>query len=208
MHRIHQPELFDLDAFEHERVAASPWHGAPLAYTTDYHSPDALDAAFKRYKAEHGDFGCIPRSHMWHRALTHPPLEVQGHSLHVFSADARCDLEECDHRAAPLPGTTVTQAICPGCEWHTIRARDSVVVAWHDHALPGWRELPVYDRDVDRSNARSIAALRRWAEREHPADWQFNGAPVITQRSPHSHRAVPGYSPFGGYDISANALDT
>ncbi|WP_404442901.1 hypothetical protein LG315_08505 [Microbacterium marinum] len=29
------------------------------------------------------------------------------------------------------------------------------------------------------------------------------GAPILTERGPYGTRHVPGYSPFGGYDLSA-----
>ena len=60
-------DLAPADPSEREAVAATAWDGAPLAYTTSYYSPAELDAAFDRYRAEFGGFGCIPRSHMWHR---------------------------------------------------------------------------------------------------------------------------------------------
>ena len=63
-----EPTLFDLADFEREAVAATPWRGAPLAYTTDYYDPADLVAAFERYQAECGHFACIPLSHMWHPA--------------------------------------------------------------------------------------------------------------------------------------------
>lgn len=37
-----QPALFDLADFEREAVAATPWRGAPLTYTTDYYDPSDL----------------------------------------------------------------------------------------------------------------------------------------------------------------------
>lgn len=65
-----QDLLFDVDALVRQAVAATRWEGpAPLAYTTSYHLPDDLDAAYDRWIAEHGHLGCDPRSHMWHRAI-------------------------------------------------------------------------------------------------------------------------------------------
>lgn len=52
--------LFDLADFEREAVAATPWRGAPLTYTTDYYTPEELRAAFERYRAERGDSGASP----------------------------------------------------------------------------------------------------------------------------------------------------
>lgn len=195
-----QPELFDLEAQERARIAETPWAGAPLTYTTDYYSPADLEAATERYRAQHGEFGCIPRSHMWFRSGTNPPLVIEGHELHVFNADGRCDIDEHTHAAGELPGASMTQAICPRCTWHHIG--NDAVIAWHDHAMPGWRDLPSYDHNVDRSSRRSLAALERWARATYPPAWQFPGAPVRTQRQPHGTRAVPGYSPWGGYDIA------
>ena len=36
----YQPELFDTEALRREAIAATPWHGAPLTYTTDYYRPE------------------------------------------------------------------------------------------------------------------------------------------------------------------------
>jgi len=49
-------DMARIRAFEREAVAATPWHGAPLAYTTDYYTPDELRAAFERYRAERDAF--------------------------------------------------------------------------------------------------------------------------------------------------------
>ncbi|MGO2112783.1 MAG: DUF6349 family protein, partial [Pseudoclavibacter sp.] len=142
--------LFDLAEFEREAVAATAWNGAPLAYTTSYYSPAELDAAFDRYRAEFGGFGCIPRSHMWHRNSFNQGERAatdDGHELHMFYADAWCKEADHDHSADPLPGGGRYQAVCPGCAWHVITERENdAVEAWHDHALPGWRSLPIMPR--------------------------------------------------------------
>lgn len=85
-----QPMLFDMDQLHREAVAATPWSGAPLAYTTDYWTPEELDAAWERYIAENGNHGCIPGSHMWHHAVTAPggwgvpPLVFEEHEMVVY----------------------------------------------------------------------------------------------------------------------------
>ena len=61
----HQESLFDVDELAREAVRATPWTGAPLAYVTDYHGPDELEEAFRRYQAQHGGFASVPNSHMW-----------------------------------------------------------------------------------------------------------------------------------------------
>lgn len=43
---------FDIEALIHEAAveSAPPWQGAPLHFTTDYHSPADLDAAFGHWQ--------------------------------------------------------------------------------------------------------------------------------------------------------------
>ena len=202
--------LFDLAEFEREAVAATAWDGAPLAYTTSYYSPAELDAAFDRYRAEFGGFGCIPRSHMWHRNSYNQgerAVTDDGHELHMFYADAWCKEADHDHSADPLPGGGRYQAVCPGCAWHVITERENdAVEAWHDHALPGWRSLPIMPRPAaaatDEKKARAAAA--KWCAANYPAEWQRPGSPVRTTRGPHGGRHVESRSPFGGYDLAAD----
>lgn len=47
----------------------------------------------------------------------------------------------------------------------------------------------------------------RWIEQRYPEHMQISGAPIITERQPYGTRHVPGYSPWGGYDLSSTALD-
>lgn len=204
-----QLELFDLEDFEREHVAITPWHGAPLTYTTDYYSPTELDAAFERYKAEFGHHGSIPRSHMWYPQYATPVLVARVHELHVYTADTRCTYGDHDHSDNPLPNGFPAQAICPPCRWHHINDETAAVFAWHDHAMPGWRDLPVYPEEIDRFNNKNwIKKTRSWAETNYPAPWIFDGAPIISVRTDRrAGRATPRYSPFGGYDIAAHALD-
>jgi len=196
--------LFDMDQLAREAVAATRWEGAPLTYTTDYYAPEELDAAWARYIAEHGNFGCIPSSHMWHRAPCAPgglivdALIFRGHELVIFTANTWCNAAEHDHSAAPLPEgyRMCYRGICAPCGWHAISDENGVVEAWHDHAMPGWRDLPV------RPAGLTPAAEKVWLE-AYPGDWQAPGAPIRTPRSTGGTRHVPGRSPWGGYDLAA-----
>lgn len=211
-----QQVLFDMEEFAREAVAATPWNGAPLQYTTDYHDPEALEAAFERYRAEFGNFGCVPRSHMWHRSWWEKPAIVDGHELHMLTADTRCDQKDHDHSndAEPLPRALMTQGICPACTWHMIdRSESAIVEAWHDHALPGWRSLPIMPRKLSeqlgRGNKKAEAAALAWLQENYPPEWARPGVPVRSYRHPMGGRAVPGRSPLGhGYDIAAEEPQT
>jgi len=193
-----QDALFDLADLARQDVAATLWSGAPLAYTTDYYLPADLDAALDRYIAEHGNFGCFVDSGMWHRALCAKPLLIEGHQLHVFNAELRRG------EGDDAPVELIYQANCPDCCWrHIDPSENAVVEAWHDHAMPGWRELPLVPRKLaaQMDSEKKKAALLAWIDEHHPADWRFPGAPIRTSRSPHGTRHVPGRSPLGGYDL-------
>lgn len=200
-----QDMLFDTELLARAAAAATAWQGAPLAYTDDYWTPDQLDAAMERYRAQHGNFGCIPRSHMWSRNLCNPPLILPGHELHLFRADVRCSQPDHDHTASPLPNGIREQVNCPNCHWHRIGPR-GLVEAWHDHAMRGWRSLPVLpDQLRDRYDGGHKLAARRlhWVQDNYPAVWQITGAPILTRRDPRGTGSVAQRSPLGGYDLAA-----
>lgn len=208
---------FDIDTLIRQAdIDAGPtWAGAPLRYHEEYHSPAELDAAWNRWIFENGNFGCIPYSHMWHRDShsfeTYPT--VPGHELSIYWADARCGERfgnrRHTHQPGELPGDGMSQAICAPCEWHHISPDESAVVeAWHDHAIPGWRNLPVVPLEIAKIGQSKKAAerLQTWIEDHYPAVWQQPGHPIITERERFGTRHVPGSSPWKGYDLSHTGL--
>ena len=192
-----QDPLFEVDLLEQYRakVRATPWHGIPLGCPTrEFHTPEELDAGMQRWIEENGQFGCFPRSHMWYRESpgflgSEPMVESAGHQLVMYTAQ-------------PDEESMLWQAICPACRWHDIGRRENgPVEAWHDHAMPGWRDLPVVPTDV--KNAKRGA----WVQTDYPTDWQqVEGAPILTRRGEWGRRHVPLRSPLGGYDIAAEEI--
>lgn len=197
---------FDFDelAREDARAALPSWQGAPLHFTTDYYPPAELEAAFKHWTFLNGNFGSYQRSHMWHRAVASGSgIEFEEHSIAVFFADLS------PGRGVLGPRGSISQAVCEPCEWHQIGdSENSVVEAWHDHAVPGWRELPVIPASLRvRTESGMTKLAKTWIAEHYPKRMQVPGAPIITERAPHGTRHVPAYSPWGGYDLSATALD-
>lgn len=187
---------FDIESLIDEATlaAAGPWGGAPLFYTAQYHTPAELEEAFERYVLENGRFGCYVESHMWHPAIASRPLSVASHELHVLNASTHCPYDDHDHEDLTQLGGA--QANCPACRWHAIdHDENTVIEAWHDHAMPGWRDLPTLPAGL------SAKRQQTWLQENYPPDWQFVGAPVLTLRSPNCTRHVDGRSPFGGYDL-------
>jgi len=197
---------FDLDLLMREQIAAQPWSGAPLTYTTDYYTPAELGAAFDRYIAEHGRFACFINSHMWSPAVAVIPFEAGTHSMHLLVANGACDVLEHSHAEGELPGEGVYQANCTSCRWHSIHPHENEVVeAWHDHALPGWRDLPLLPSTLTRPGwgmeRWSREKVMAWIQEHYPATFLEPGSPVRTVRQPHAGRHVPNRSPQGGYDL-------
>lgn len=186
------------------RATLDQWQGAPLHFTTDYYPPGELDEAFMHWKFLNGNFGSYARSHMWHRGIAHDQLTVLGeHSGEFFTTDLRPAPD------ALGPGQLLAQMICEPCNWHAITEDENTAVeAWHDHALPGWTELPVVPAQIRVRNGSSLTTVaKKWIAERYPDHMQVPGAPIITERGLVGTRHVPGYSPWGGYDLSAACLD-
>lgn len=202
----HEGQLaFDFEEFEREEARArlDEWAGAPLHFTTNYYPPAMLDEAFAHWRFLNGGLGSFGRSHMWHRSITGDTVEFGEHRAESFTADLRPE------PGAVGPGDLLTMMVCEPCEWHSPAGGESEAVeAWHDHAVPGWRDLPVVPRQVRvRSESGLTKVGLRWIEQRYPVQMQVPGAPIITEREQYATRHVAGYSPWGGYDLSATALD-
>jgi len=206
---------FDLDAMIHEMdVASAPaWDGAPLHFTTAYWDPADLDAAWHRYIFENGHFDCIRASHMWHRPyVPEAPLTVGAHTLDRFQvALHHHPLCPGSRRQNGTPCTCIGdglhQVICVACGWHYISDSESDALAsWHDHAMPGWREIPIAPKGYRDDASGKYSKVGRAFLDAYPIAWTFPGAPVLTSRGGIATRTVPGRSPFGGYDFAAEVI--
>lgn len=175
------------------------WSGTPLRYHTAYATPEQHLLAWDRWREEHGNFGSLQRSGMWHPTMCADPFTTHhGHSFFLLSADCRPRAGE---RPVPLdeldvPCELLYQAICEECSWHAIAAGENAAVElWHDHAFPAWRDLPVKPAKTRRHDA--------WLKVHYPPEWQQAGCPLRTERKPPGTRHVAGRSPWDGYDLGS-----
>ncbi len=205
---------FEIEGIIHEAAveAAPAWSGAPLHFTTAYFSPGDLDVAFEHWQFLHKLDNSRTQSRMWHRAITVPSgVDAGEHAFDFFTVDLRC--EPWKHPDPPANcmcvGDLTYMAVCEPHGWHFIAGdENSAVEGWHDHAFPGWRELPIVPvRLLDVEKIGLSKAAKKWIEDHYPKSMQVVGAPVITERSSRGTRHVPGRSPWGGYDISHTAVD-
>lgn len=129
----------------------------------------------------------------------------------LYTADLRCEpwKHSDQHDGCTCLGELMYQTICDPCEWHGITdSENDAVEMWHDHALPGWRELPIVSsrlRVMDKDGLSK--ATKKWIGEHYPKSMQVPGAPIITERRPYGTRHVPDRSPWGGYDLSPTAVD-
>lgn len=202
---------FDLDAMIEEanpEPPRAPWAGrAPLRFTTAPFTLNEFLAAFAEYVEIHGHSNCLAESHMWHKGYDGRATGTPGHSMQVLNADLRCR-----HFGSPCScvSSSLYRAACE-CGWTSpvTETESFAIEIWHDHSWPGWRALPIVPEDV-RPGAGGITSKSKkaleWVTANYPEDWRRDGAPVLTRRSGLGTRHVPGYSPWGGYDIAADNL--
>lgn len=196
---------FDFDAMAREEARArlDDWEGAPLGFTQGYFTPAQFDEAFEHWKFLNGAMGSWKRSHMWHReGWNGTGTEFGEHLGELFGAELG---PEEGHEG---PGGMLEQMVCEPCDWHAIGEESSVIEQWHDHAVPGWRDLPVLPAAIrvrDGGATLSKGAMK-WISERYPQHMQVPGAPIITERGPYGTRPVYHYSPWGGYDLSHTAL--
>lgn len=82
---------------------------------------------------------------------------------------------------------------------------NAAVEAAHDHAFPGWRDLPAVDARQGEKGW-SAKDARRLVD-VYGSDWLDTGGPIRTWRPRFGLRHVPGRAPGGGYDMSAGLGD-
>ena len=205
---------FDIEAMLHDAAieAAPAWSGAPLHYTSTYYPPAELDAAFEHWQFLHAHDKTHVNSRMWHRSISVPESRaLAGHGYVLYTADLRCEPwnHSDKHDGCTCLGELMYQAICEPCEWNGITdSENDAVEMWHDHALPGWCELPIVPSRLRMMDKDALSkAAKKWISEHYPKPMLVPGAPIITERRPYGTRHVPGRSPWGGYDLSHTAVD-
>lgn len=205
---------FDIEGMLHDAAieAAPKWTGAPLHFTTAYHPPAVLDAAFEHWQFLHAHDTTHVNSRTWRRSITVTESDrVTGHRFLLYTTDLRCEpWKHTDkHETCTCLGDLMYQAICEPCEWNGIAdSENDAVEMWHDHALPGWRELPIVPSRLRMMDKDGLSkAAKKWIGEHYPKSMQVPGAPIITERRLYSTRHVPDRSPWGGYDLSHTAVD-
>lgn len=180
-----------------------------LGFTADLPEHGVIERAAEAWEAINGIFGMAFKYRGWQIPwFDHYRPIVSGHNIMTYRAYLGCNLVHYRDPDCACVGDYVYRVRCEPCDWVS-RPADStnaVVELWHDHAWPGWRDLPAIPLDLqDRHNTPPSKAWKRsaaWRAENYGPEWDKPGAPVVTERAPIGTRHVEGRSPNEGYDLS------
>lgn len=200
-----QLDMFDMLALD-TMLDAEATRGTPTLFVSCARGIDARIAETAAWSQQWGRLGGFAQSHGWHAQMTVATEPTTICQPSVLVADLRCRCFADD--GCECVGELVYRAVCRCCrDWESERIVDDESVAAMialDHAHPGWRDCPVVTLGPHNDGPK-----KRWAQavREQYGD-RPDGWPIITDRGgPVGLRAVPGRSPWGGYDVAARSLD-
>lgn len=207
------PDLLDMLA----ELDRPEYSGAPLGWTVDLWAVEEFAAAEAEYIRLHTGFGiAFGYPHIWRPEVLTSTSATPGHEMTAMRAHLGCNDPhrfegEWPERRCYCFGGTVHRALC-ACGWASpIVAREGQLVAsWHDHAWPGWRDLPLVPLSIRARDDqfRPTKEFKAWLAENYPAGWLDQaGAPLVTEREAMGSRSVPGYSPSGGFDVSMQDRD-
>jgi hypothetical protein len=190
-----------MPAKPHAAAAQRAFDEAPSIYDTAARAYFSRAAAIADWTARHGNFDSNRRSHAWRAASGSPDSEHAATDVcrpGVLTADLRCHHHD-EHCCCV--GGLVYRGACLHCEWEGgARAGENTAGEdAHDHAWPGWRDLPIVPRRPENQKSRP-----RWIEQVedvYPDGWLESGGPIRTTRQRYGTRHVPNHTGFGGYDL-------
>jgi hypothetical protein len=197
---VEQLDLFaELEAATQQRA----FDEAPSIYGDTIRGYWRRIAAVTAWTAEHGHFDSNLRSHAWRPACGSPDRPAEAAATcrpAVLTADLRCHHHNEDCHCV---GGLVYRGACQHCDWEgEVRdAENGAAEDAHDHAWPGWRELPIVPRRPENQKAQPT-----WIERVsavYPIGWLESGGPIRTVRQKYGTRHVPNATGFGGDDLCA-----
>ncbi|MFF0770911.1 DUF6349 family protein [Nonomuraea wenchangensis] len=137
---------------------------------------------------------------MWGIYFGHPGADARGDDFPSTAPEHRPTLLA---RVVDEPNWhQLYRGACLGCDWEgeTRPSNGDAVEDAHDHAWPGWRDLPAV-KPPKSNYARWLVEVGR----AYPPGWLEAGGPIVTVRADSRFsRHLPGKAPGGGYDLAAS----
>lgn len=211
--RVEQLDLFaELETAAAEAQAKALAEApVPNLYGSPTRGLAARMAEFDAWRDAYGDFGCIPISHAWHEGFSHSTTPTDRCAPSLLQAELRCLCNTYAGNRCLCVGDLMYRGACRHCTWEgdPTDSENTASEDAHDHAWPGWRDLPLVPRSRagEMGPAQQKRAAVQWLEKVtplYPPGWVEAGGPVRTARSSLGTRHVPNGTPFGGYDMAAS----
>jgi len=167
-------------------------------------------AEFDTWRTWYGRQGCLRRSHGWNPGITHPDTPAGRCQPTLLDVDLRCTISDhwrsrSDNRDPCLcTGHLLYRGACRHCDWEGEPRLDEnqAVEDAHDHAWPGWRDLPVMPHHPYEKKP-----LANWMQRvlaAYPDGWVQAGGPILTWREQGGTRHHWAME-WGSYDMGVPA---
>ncbi len=198
-----QLDLFgDAEAARREQRAAQ----APCLFDLDQVGYFARLGMAEDWNRTYGDARSIGDAHAWTPCVTQTFNRAEPTPTcrpTILLADLRCE----HYRTCSCVGDLLYRGACFACTWEG-PAGDSENAAAedaHDHAWPGWRDLPLVPRRPEAgTSTKQKTSMARWIDSVddlYPPGWLAAGGPIRTARAGVGTRHVPNHTGFGGYDL-------
>lgn len=145
-----------------------------------------------------------------------------AHTMTTYTSDTSCMWDYHQRAEGQQPrlvseripcecvGDRLYLVVCDTCETHWIDGDwNTVVEAWHDHAFPGWRELPIIPGKLrgQTGTAKMTPKHQEWFEANYPTAFRVQGAPVLTDRGGMGTRHVPATAPTAASTLRSSGDD-
>jgi len=166
----------------------------------------AREGAFSEWRQRYGGFDSARVSHGWHAALCEATGPVTCCQATVLTANLGCG--HTGRAGCQCVGGLSYRGSCLHCPWEGPVREDQTQAVGDglDHAHPG------------RRNSLTVQPLRHEPSPKQRRRWNEEvdklygdrpeGYPIITERTALGTRAVPGRSPWSGYDVPACTAHT
>ena len=162
----------------------------------------AREGAFSEWRQRYGGFDSARVSHGWHVALCEATGPVTRCQVTVLTVNLGC--RHTGRAGCQCVGGLSYRGACLHCPWEGPVREDQTQAVGDglDHAHPGWRNGPTVQ---PLGHEPSPKQRRRWNEEvDKLYGDRPEGYPIITERTTPGTRAVPGRSPWGGYDVAVH----
>ncbi len=175
---------------------------------------DAIDA----WIGEYGSFRSFIGAHGWYPNMCPPPVTNTNGGCQPVTLAAEL---RCGHRDETCfcVGELLFRAACVTCDFEgdTRVNENAAGEDAHDHAWPGWRNLPIVPHQPTpnsgsaRESGSGRTAFSAWLTRvnaTYPQGWLARGGPIRTHRKPGATRHIPAATVFGGWDLATTTAIT